>query len=143
MLVASPALAATAAATTGGTAGGAAGAGGTNLLESGGTGTSSGEGTEEGEGEEGTEASKSNGATGSSSEESNAFGSLPIIFGMGGAAVLIAGIAIFVIRDARRNAPVPEGALTDGSTRMSQAQMRKRRSKAKAVKEQRKRNRPR
>jgi len=141
MLAASPAvLAAKAPATTGGTG---ATTGGTNLLESGGAGTSSGEGSEEGEGEEGTEASKSKGTTGSSDEESNAFGSLPILFGMGGAAVLIAAIAIFVLRDARKNAPVPEGGIAGATTRMSPDQMRKRRSKAKAVKQQRKRNRPR
>jgi hypothetical protein len=67
---------------------------------------------------------------------------LPIIFGMGGAAVLIAAIAVFILRDARRNAPVPEGGLSNASTRMSAEQIRKRRAKAKAVKQQRKRNRP-
>jgi hypothetical protein len=118
-------------------------AGGTNLLESGGTGSSSAAGgAEEEGGEEGTEASKKTATGTNSSEESSGFGSLPIIFGMGGAAVLIAAIALFILRDARRNAPVPEGAL-DASTRMSAAQIRKRRSKAKAVKQQRKRNRPR
>jgi hypothetical protein len=128
-----------------GTASGGTGtsAGGTNLLESGGTGSSSAAGgAEEEGGEEGTEASKKTATGTSSSEESSGFGSLPIIFGMGGAAVLIAAIAVFILRDARRNAPVPEGAL-DASTRMSAAQIRKRRAKAKAVKQQRKRNRPR
>jgi hypothetical protein len=104
---------------------------------------SAGGATEEGEGEEGTEASKRTGTGTSSSEESNGFSSLPIIFGMGGAAVLIAAIAFFVLRDAHRNAPVPEGALDGSATRISPAQVRKRRSKAKAVKQQRKRNRPR
>ncbi len=118
--------------------------GGSSLLEGlgGGSGSSAGGGaTEEGEGEEGTEASKRTGT--SSSEESNGFSSLPIIFGMGGAAVLIAAIAFFVLRDAHKNAPVPEGALEGSATRMSPAHVRKRRSKAKAVKQQRKRNRPR
>lgn len=120
--------------------------GGSSLLEGlgGGSGSSAGGGaTEEGEGEEGTEAAKRTGTGTSSSEESNGFSSLPIIFGMGGAAVLIAAIAFFVVRDARRNAPVPEGALEGAATRMSPDQARKRRSKAKAVKQQRKRNRPR
>jgi hypothetical protein len=120
--------------------------GGSSLLEGlgGGSGSSAGGGAaEEGEGEEGTEASKRTGTGTSSSEESNGFSSLPIIFGMGGAAVLIAAIAFFVLRDAHRNAPVPEGALDGSTTRMSPAHVRKRRSKAKAVKQQRKRNRPR
>lgn len=119
-------------------------AGSANLLESGGTGSSAAGGAEEEGGEEGAEAAKKKTASGatSSSEESSGFGSLPIIFGMGGAAVLIAAIALFILRDARRNAPVTEGAL-NASTRMSAEQIRKRRSKAKAVKQQRKRNRTR
>lgn len=59
------------------------------------------------------------------------------------AIVLIAGIAIFIMRDARRSAPVPEGALAGGSTRLSPEHARKRRARAKASKQQRKRNRPR
>lgn len=109
----------------------------------GGTGASGTGGTAEEEGAEGTESSKRAGTgTRAANEESSGFGSLPILFGMGGAAVLITAIALFILRDARRNAPVPEGAL-EGSARMSPAQARKRRSKAKAVKQQRKRNRPR
>jgi hypothetical protein len=121
--------------------------GGGSLLEGlGGSGSSSSGGgaTEEGEGEEGTGASKKTTGTGTgSSEESKGIGSLPIIFGMGGAAILITAIAVFILRDARRNAPVPGGALTNGSTRVSPAQARRRRAKAKSVKQQRKRNRPR
>ncbi len=100
-------------------------------------------GGEEEEGAEGTEASKKTAASRTSaSEESGSFGSLPIIFGMGGAAILIGAIATFIVRDARRSAPVPEGGISNASTRMSAHQLRKRRSKAKAVKQQRKKNRP-
>lgn len=111
--------------------------GGTSLLESGGAGSG------EEAGEESSGASKSSTTGTGSSAESSSFTSLPVIGGMAAAALLIAGIAYFITRDARRNAPVPEGALANASARMSPDHARKRRAKAKAAKQQRKRNRPR
>lgn len=122
---------------------GAAGTGSTGAAGTGSTGGtagstgSTGSSTGGEEGEEGEEGGKTG-----SGEESSGLGSLPIVFGLVGAAVLIGAIAIFIVRDARRNAPVPEGALPGGTNRMSLVQARKRRAKAKAARQQRKRNRP-
>jgi|HubBroStandDraft_3_1064219.scaffolds.fasta_scaffold38825_3 hypothetical protein len=60
------------------------------------------------------------------------------VFVVGG--LLLAGIAFFIVRDARSVAPVGDG-LNAGSTQDRAAQMRKRRAKAKAARRQRKRNR--
>lgn len=65
---------------------------------------------------------------------------MPVVFGMGGALAVIATIAYFILRDARRNAPVPEGVF-EAISRMNPAQARRRRAKAKAAKQARKRNR--
>jgi hypothetical protein len=63
------------------------------------------------------------------------------VFGLGGAAALIGVIAAFIIHDARKNAPVPEGFFDSGSNAVSPDQARKRKAKAKAARKQRKRNR--
>ncbi len=78
----------------------------------------------------------------SSGEESKSSASVPIIFGSAGAVILMGAIVTFIMRDARRNAPVPDGGPSNASTRMSAEQLRKRRTKAKAVRQQRKKNRP-
>ncbi|MGH2833052.1 MAG: hypothetical protein ACRDK2_09780, partial [Solirubrobacteraceae bacterium] len=63
-----------------------------------------------------------------------------LLFGGLVAAAVLLGIAFFILRDARRVAPVSDAWLADAS-RTSAARMRKRRAKAKAAKRQRKRNR--
>jgi hypothetical protein len=63
-----------------------------------------------------------------------------LVFGV--AVVLLVGIGFFVMRDARRVAPVGDGPVTDGRpARDPAARLRKRRAQAKAARQQRKRNR--
>lgn len=57
------------------------------------------------------------------------------------AGLLLAGIAFFIVRDARSVAPAGGPASGSASSRDRAGQMRKRRSKAKAARAQRKRNR--
>jgi hypothetical protein len=67
---------------------------------------------------------------------------LLLILGVGAAVLLLGGIAFVIVRDARRVAPVGDAdALDRGSARDSAAQLRRRRAKAKAARQQRKRNR--
>ncbi|HTA14605.1 MAG TPA: hypothetical protein VK781_07085 [Solirubrobacteraceae bacterium] len=61
------------------------------------------------------------------------------IFILGG--LLLAGIAFFIVRDARSVAPAGDGLGNAGSSRDRAARQRKRRAKAKAARQQRKRNR--
>ncbi len=56
-------------------------------------------------------------------------------------AVLLGGIAFFIVRDARSVAPVVDGLAGAGSAQERAARLRKRRAKAKAARRQRKRNR--
>ncbi len=56
-------------------------------------------------------------------------------------AVLLGGIAYFIVRDARGVAPVVDGFGNAGSAQERAARLRKRRAKAKAARRQRKRNR--
>ena len=65
-----------------------------------------------------------------------------LLLGIGAAAVLLIGIVYLIMRDVRSVVPATEVDLLDGSaTRRSEAAMRKRRAKAKAARQQRKRNR--
>jgi hypothetical protein len=64
-----------------------------------------------------------------------------ILLALVAAVALLVGIAFVIVRDARRVAPVEDGAVTGGSARDTAAQMRKRRAKAKAARRQRKRTR--
>jgi uncharacterized protein HemX len=65
-----------------------------------------------------------------------------LLAGIGAAAVLLIGIVFLIMRDVRGVVPATEVDLLDGSaTRHSEAAMRKRRAKAKAARQQRKRNR--
>jgi hypothetical protein len=64
-----------------------------------------------------------------------------ILLALVAAIALLVGIAFVIVRDARRVAPVEDGALTGGAARDTAAQMRKRRAKAKAARRQRKRTR--
>jgi hypothetical protein len=56
-------------------------------------------------------------------------------------AVLLGGIAFFIVRDARSVAPVGDALAAGGSAQDRAARLRKRRAKAKAARRQRKRNR--
>jgi cobalamin biosynthesis Mg chelatase CobN len=56
-------------------------------------------------------------------------------------ALLLAGIAFFIVRDARNVAPAGDGLGSAGSSRDQAARLRKRRAKAKAARRQRRRNR--
>jgi hypothetical protein len=64
---------------------------------------------------------------------------LPVIFVA--AALLLGAIAAYIVRDARRHAPVIAGVVDGASKAIRAAQARKRRAKAKAARQQRKRNR--
>jgi hypothetical protein len=61
------------------------------------------------------------------------------VFILGG--LLIAGIAFYIVRDARGVAPAGDGLGSAGSVQERAARQRKRRAKAKAARRQRKRNR--
>jgi hypothetical protein len=78
--------------------------------------------------------------TGTETTESSSKTSTPMILALVAAALLLGGVAFVIVRDARSRAPVVEGALT-GGTRNPEARLRKRRARAKAAKQQRKRNR--
>ena len=56
-------------------------------------------------------------------------------------AILLGGIAFFIVRDARSVAPVVDGFGDAGSAQERAARLRKRRAKTKAARQQRKRNR--
>jgi cobalamin biosynthesis Mg chelatase CobN len=56
-------------------------------------------------------------------------------------AILLGGIAFFIVRDARSVAPVGDALAGGGSAQDRAARLRKRRAKAKAARRQRKRNR--
>lgn len=77
-----------------------------------------------------------------SSEASTSTSKVLILVALGAAVVLLSGIGFVIVRDARRVAPAGEADIGDTSARRdTAAQMRKRRAKAKAARQQRKRNR--
>ena len=64
-----------------------------------------------------------------------------ILFAMVAAVVLLSGIAFVIVRDARRVAPAVDAEVTEArSNRDTALMLRKRRAKAKAARQQRKRN---
>ncbi|HEX3509904.1 MAG TPA: hypothetical protein VHT27_02275 [Solirubrobacteraceae bacterium] len=81
--------------------------------------------------------------TSSAATETNNSNSRTLVLGALAAAVILLSIIGFVIvRDARRVAPAVDGDLTEErSARDAAVQLRKRRAKAKAARQQRKRNR--
>ncbi|HYM45919.1 MAG TPA: hypothetical protein VES65_07130 [Solirubrobacteraceae bacterium] len=80
--------------------------------------------------------------TGSTSSGSNSSTSSVLLLGLGAAGALLVGIALVILRDARRVAPVGDGPVMGGrSGRDPAVTLRKRRAKAKAARRQRKRNR--
>lgn len=78
-------------------------------------------------------------ATTTSSSSGLSTGVLIPIFVAG--ALLLGGIAFFIVRDARSVAPAGDGFGSAGSSQDQAARLRKRRAKAKAARRQRKRNR--
>jgi predicted PurR-regulated permease PerM len=68
--------------------------------------------------------------------------STPMIMAVVALFVVLGGIALYILRDARSVAPVVEGAAT-GGTRNPEGRLRRRRAQAKAAKQQRKRHRKR
>jgi hypothetical protein len=84
-----------------------------------------------------------------SGDEDNGLSTWQYVLMFGGAIAVLAVIAWFIMRDARRAAPVagrarvPEVTQTKKSARERERERQRKRSKAKAVKNQRRRNRPR
>jgi hypothetical protein len=80
-------------------------------------------------------------STGTSSSNNSNSGSL-LFVGSGVAIVLLGGIAFVIVRDARRVAPAADAKVAEGAARgTSAARMQRRRARAKAARQQRKRNR--
>ena len=83
-------------------------------------------------------------ATASKTENESSTHNSTTVLVLGGAAAfaLLAAIAFIVVRDARRAAPVADPDFVEGHpSRDPAVQLRKRRAKAKAARQQRKRNR--
>lgn len=98
--------------------------------------------TEGQEAESETSTSSKTAETTKTSESSSTSGSILFIV-VGAAVLLLAGVAFVIFRDARRVAPASdvEFAAGGGVARHSEAALRRRRAKAKAARQQRKRNR--
>jgi hypothetical protein len=80
--------------------------------------------------------------TAASTESSSGSNSTVIAIAIVAAVVLLAGIVFVIVRDARKVAPAGDGLLGEGrGARDSAARLRKRRARAKAARQQRKRNR--
>jgi beta-lactamase regulating signal transducer with metallopeptidase domain len=80
--------------------------------------------------------------TTTSSTESKTLGTKTLVLVASAAAALLAAIAFVIVRDARKVAPVTDPHLAEEATaRRSAEQLRKRRARAKAARQQRKRNR--
>ncbi len=121
-----------------GSAGAAAGAGAAGASEGLGTSGSLSNLTEGGGQEEETPTTSTASTANSSSSGVSTNVLLPI-FIVG--AILLGGIAFFIVRDARSVAPVADTLGGAGSAQERAARLRKRRAKAKAARRQRKRNR--
>jgi len=90
--------------------------------------------------QERTTSTESTSTTGTTKETKNS--KTTILIGIGAAIVLLLGVAYVIIRDARRRAPAEDpGELEARVNRDLALQQRKRRAKAKAARQQRKRNR--
>ena len=78
----------------------------------------------------------------SSTSESNSSNTKTLVIVASAAGALLAAIAFVIVRDARRVAPVTDTAMGEtGTSRRSAAELRRRRAKARAARQQRKRNR--
>jgi hypothetical protein len=96
--------------------------------------------TEGGQEETKTNTTSTTSATGTSSSNTNS--KAVILLAMAAAALLLAGIAFVIVRDARRVAPANEADVIEArSAHDTAVRIRKRRAKAKAARQQRKRNR--
>ncbi len=81
-------------------------------------------------------------ATAATTEASDTKSSTVVIIVLGAAIALLVGIGYVIFRDARKVAPAGDLQLGEGSTpRHSPERLRRRRAKAKAARQQRKRNR--
>jgi hypothetical protein len=81
-------------------------------------------------------------ANGTSESSNNNTSRTLILVALGAAVLLLGGIAFVIVRDARRVAPAGDADLIEArSAHDTSVQMRKRRAKAKAARQQRKRNR--
>jgi len=81
-------------------------------------------------------------ATNGSSSSTTSTSHTTVLIVMGAAVLLLAGVGIVIVRDARKVAPATEADITEPrSGRDAAAMMRKRRARAKAARQQRKRNR--
>lgn len=98
-----------------------------------------GEGEEGASGEEEGQATSKTSNAATSSSKAPSTGLMVLVFAI--AALLLGGIAFYIVRDARGVAPVPEGLLDAVTSRGQAARARKRRSRAKAARQARKRNR--
>jgi len=96
---------------------------------------------EEGAGgeEEGQTTTKTANNASTNASKAPSTGLVVLVFAI--AALLLGGIAFYIVRDARGVAPVPEGLLDAVASRNQAARARKRRTKAKAARQARKRNR--
>lgn len=94
---------------------------------------------QEGQSETPTTSSTSTTSTTAASEAHNSH--TLILFAMAAAVVLLSGIAFVIVRDARRVAPAADAEVIEArSSRDAAVMIRKRRAKAKAARQQRKRN---
>ena len=93
--------------------------------------------------EEPTETTTATTATTSESSTSEPQNSSSLLLiGLGVAVVLLVGIVYVIMRDVRRVAPATTADMLErGTSQRSEAAMRRRRAKAKAARQQRKRNR--
>jgi hypothetical protein len=77
-----------------------------------------------------------------STNEPTKSSSKTLVLGFGAAALLLAAIAFVIVRDARKVAPAADGHVGEAATaRHSAAALQRRRARAKAARQQRKRNR--
>jgi hypothetical protein len=89
-----------------------------------------------------TTATTSTTARGSSETNNNSNSQTTVLVALGAAVLLLIGIALAIMRDARRMAPAGEADLAEARSGHDPAsQLRRRRAKAKAARQQRKRNR--
>ncbi len=96
--------------------------------------------TQGGQEETNTSTTRTTSTTGTSSSNTNS--KSVILLALAAAALLLAGIAFVIVRDARRVAPASEADVIEArSAHDTAVKMRKRRAKAKAARQQRKRNR--
>lgn len=88
-----------------------------------------------------TTSTPASGGSSSSTATDGGISSGVLVLVLGAGALLIAGIAWFIVRDARAAAPVGEGVRAGRASKPSPARARRDRARAKEARRQRKRNR--